>query len=195
MAERAGVPTNEASNSPSDPAAGADRERRRLLGGLSATPFLTTLVSPPAFGQQRCTAPSSFASIPTSHHEPPQACLGRPPAYWKDAKRLDQWPAPYQATTRFETVFSLSPYQSATTLLRVLETDGGPPDDVARHIVATLLNVAKRWVPVLTIVSVQGIWRRYMQTGGGAAGYFEPTAGIKWFHDDIVVYLRSTMPV
>jgi hypothetical protein len=92
-------------------------------------------------------------------------------------------------------VFALSPYPSLTTLLEVLDKDSSPTDDVARHIVAALLNVAKGWVPVLTVVSVQGIWRRYMRTGGGTAGYFEHTPGVKWFHDDILVYLKSTMPL
>jgi hypothetical protein len=72
---------------------------------------------------------------------------------------------------------------------------GGPPDDVARHIVATALNIAAGWVPVLTIATIQGIWKQYMLTGGGTAGYFEPTAGVKWYHDDIVNYLLSTMPL
>jgi len=90
-------------------------------------------------------------------------------------------------------VFALSPYSSATSLLEVLEK-GRRADRRCRYMVASLLNAAKGWVPVLTVISVQGIWRRYMHTGGGAAGYFEPTRGAKWFHDDIVVYLRSTMP-
>jgi hypothetical protein len=92
-------------------------------------------------------------------------------------------------------VFSLSPYPRLTTLLDVLNKEDGPNDEVARHIVASLLNVAKGWVPVLTIVGVQGIWRRYMHTGGGATGYFEHTPGVKWFSSDIVVYLKSTMPL
>lgn len=168
----------------------ADRDRRRLLGGgIGAAPFVMTLLSRPVFGAQRCAAPSSFASL----HGQPEVCAGRAPAYWKDARRLDQWPSPYRARTRFEALFALSPYSSATTLLEVLEKNAGPTDDVARHMVATLLNIAKGWVPVLSIVSVQGIWRRYMHTGAGAAGYFEPTKGAKWFHDDIVMYLRSTM--
>ncbi len=72
---------------------------------------------------------------------------------------------------------------------------GGPPNDVARHIVATALNIAKGWVPVLTLIVIQGIWKDYMNTGGGTAGYFEPTGGVKWYHDDIVKYLTSTMPL
>ena len=71
----------------------------------------------------------------------------------------------------------------------------GPPNDVARHIVATVLNIARGWVPVLTIPKIQGVWQQYMSTGGGVAGYFEPTAGVKWYHDQIVAYLLSTMPL
>lgn len=195
MAERAGVPTNATSDAPPNAAPGADLDRRRLLGGATGAATFLTLLSSPVFGAQRCAAPSSFASMPASQHGGQQVCVGRPPAYWKDPRRLDQWPSPYHSKTRFDDPFAPSPYLSATSLLQALEKEGAPPDDVARHMVATLLNAAKGWVPVLSMVSVQGIWRRYMATGGGATGYFEPTRGTKWFHDDIVVYLRSTMPV
>jgi hypothetical protein len=195
MAERAGVPTETGSDSPRAPAPGPDGDRRRLLGGTGAATFLMTLLSGPVFGSQRCAAPSSFASMPASQYGPPQVCVGRAPAYWKDPRRLDQWPLPYRAKTVFDAFFEPSPYPRETSLLEVLEKEGRPPDDVARHAVATLLNVAKGWVPVLTVISVQGIWRRYINTGGGTTGYFEPTRGAKWFHDDIVAYLRSTMPV
>jgi hypothetical protein len=143
--------------------------------------------------------------MPLSEHGGREVCAGRTPAYWSDPRRFDQWPPPYRAksvagargpqATRFGAVFAFSPYPSLTTLLEVLEKEGGPTDDVGRHIVAALLNVAKGWIPVLTIVSVQGIWRRYMRTGGGTTGYFEHTPGVKWFHDDIVGYLKSTMPL
>ncbi len=75
-------------------------------------------------------------------------------------------------------------------MLQVLEMGGGPPNDVARHIVAALLNVASGWTPVLTISRVQDIWNEY-----ATKGYYEPTAGVKWYHDDIVNYLLSTMPI
>ena len=143
--------------------------------------------------------------MPANQYGPPQVCVGRAPAYWKDPRRLDQWPPPYRAdtvpgprghqATRFDALFEPSPYPRETSFLEMLEREGRPPDDVARHMVATLLNMAKGWVPVLTVISVQGMWRRYINTGGGTTGYFEPTRGTKWFHDDIVVYLRSTMPV
>ena len=195
MAERAGVPTNAISEASPDPAPGADPDRRRLLGGATGAATFLTLLSGPVFGAQRCVAPSSFTSMPASQYGVPQICMGRPPTYWKDPRRLDQWPSPYHAKTPFDEPFEPSPYPRATTLLDALEKEGAAPDDVARHMVAALLNIARGWVPVLNVISLQGIWRRYMATGGGATGYFEPTKGTKWFHDDIVVYLRSTMPV
>jgi hypothetical protein len=48
---------------------------------------------------------------------------------------------------------------------------------------------------VLTVPVLQGIWSEYINTGGGTVGYFEPTAGVKWYHDDIVTYLLSTQPL
>jgi len=81
-----------------------------------------------------------------------------------------------------------------TTLLSVLGLPVGP-DDVARYIVAALLNAAAGLAPPLPINKVQGIWREYATNGGGASGFFEPTAGVQWFQADIVRYLQSTMTV
>lgn len=166
-----------------------------------------TLVSRPVLGQGsggQCFTPSGFVSMPTSVHGTPQYCLGRTPGFWKQEQKFPEWPSPpyYPVTTtgpgghnatRFKQYFTPTPYASSATFLDVLNMGGGPPNDVARHIVATALNIAKGWVPVLTLIVIQGIWKDYMNTGGGTAGYFEPTAGVKWYHDDIVAYLTSTM--
>lgn len=187
------------------PGLSPDRSRRRLLqGGLGAAPVLMTLVSRPALGQGgQCFSPSGFVSMPTSMHGQPQFCLGRTPGFWKQPQKFNEWPKPYipvtttgpggKAATKFKDVFLLTPYPPATTLLQVLEMGGGPPNDLARHIVAALLNAKKGWTPVLTIEAVKGIWTQYMNTGGGGTGFFEPTAGVKWYHDQIVAYLTSTM--
>jgi len=182
-----------------------DRNRRRLLqGGLGAAPFLT-LLSRPVLANTQCFAPSGFISMPTSQHGPGIACAGRTPGYWKQEQHFSSWPMPYFPTkvpghggheaTKFVSIFSPSPYAPKTTLLDVLSMDGGPPDDVARHIVATLLNVAAGLAPVLTVPEVMGIWREYILSGGGGSGYFEPTAGVRWYHAEIVDYLVSTMPL
>lgn len=180
--------------------------RRRLLrGGVGATPVLMTLVSRPALGQQACTSMSGFVSMPTSQHGQPKTCLGRTPGYWKQPQHFDDWRPPFypvtmtgpggHKATKFSQFFTPSPYPSATTCLQVLDMGGGPPNDVARHIVATALNIQRGWVPVLTLAQIQGVWKDYMNTGGGTQGFFEPTAGVKWFHDEIVDYLKSTMPL
>jgi hypothetical protein len=143
--------------------------------------------------------------MPTSQHGLPNMCSGRTPGYWKQPQKFSEWPAPYvpvtttgpggKTATLFKNVFTRTPYPASTTFLQVLETMGGPPDNVARHIVAAVLNVAKGLTPVLTIPQIQGIWDEYMRTGGGIAGYFEPTAGVHWDQAQIVEYLVSTMPV
>ena len=181
-----------------------DPGRRRLVrGGLGAAPVLMTLVSRPALGHgYKCFSPSGFVSMPTSEHGQPKFCSGRTPGYWKQPQHFDEWPKPYypvntkyKTATKFKDVFSPTLYPWSTTLLQVLELQAGPPNDVARHIVAALLNVKKGWTPVLTIESVKGIWTQYASTGGGITGYFEPTAGVKWYHDEITAYLKSTMPL
>lgn len=193
-----------------DPGPVANRSRRRLLrGGLGAAPLMT-LLSRPALGGGgggwggggQCTTPSGFVSMPTSQHGKTQTCSGRTPGYWKQSQHFGDWKPPFYPTTtkyhkatKFNQYFNPTPYSSGTTFLDVLNLQGGPPDDVARHIVATALNIAAGWVPVLTLPVIQGIWTQYMNTGGGTAGYFEPTAGVKWYHDDIVNYLLSTMPL
>ena len=194
---------------------GPSESRRRLLrGGLGGAPLLMTLVSRPVLGGGsygggggggQCYTPSGFVSMPTSQPGRPQFCSGRTPGFWKQPQKFSEWPAPFYPTTtqyhkatKFNAYFSgiPSPYPSTATFLDVLNTqDGfsGPPHSVARHIVASVLNVAKGWVPVLTQDVIKAIWGQYMNTGGGTSGYYEPTAGVKWYHDDIVNYLTSTM--
>ena len=152
--------------------------RRRLLrGGLGAAPLLLTLVSRPALGGQwrttvtkgggvckgGCFTPSGFVSMPTSQHGKPTYCSGRTPGYWKQQQHFSSWVPPYYPTTvswpgghqatKFTDVFygASSPYPSATTFLQVLGMQGGPPNDVARHIVAAVLYCAAGWTPVLTV--------------------------------------------
>jgi hypothetical protein len=184
--------------------------RRRLLhGGLGTTPLLLTLVSRPVLGAVACTSPSGFVSMPTSTQGTPTMCSGRTPGYWKQEQKFFDWPSPPyypvtttgpggHAATTFNSVFGTpSPYNNSQTFLDVLRTEdqgfSGPPHDVARHVVAELLNVQKGYVTVLTKAQVINIWRSYINTGGGTVGYFQPTAGVQWDHTAIVNYLTSTM--
>lgn len=62
------------------------------------------------------------------------------------------------------------------------------PVQLGAHIVAALLNANRALTPVLTEADVKNIFSEWDQKG-----YFEPTAGVKWYDTDIVNYLKSTM--
>jgi hypothetical protein len=185
--------------------AAPDRGRRRLLhGGLGAAPVLMTLVSRPVLGRtNQCFSPSGFVSMPTSQDRQPQFCQGRTPGFWRQPQKFNQWPEPFYPTTtsgpgghqatKFVDWFSPTVYDLNFTFLDAVKLPEGPPNNVTRHIVAAMLNVYKGWAPVLTKESLQNMWWQYASTGAGLAGYFEPTAGVKWYHDEITAYLESTM--
>jgi hypothetical protein len=187
-------PTNPPSSPDSAPVSGRDPKatrRRFLQGGLAAAPVLMTLVSRPVLAQQ-CTTPSGYVSLNASTAGRGVACLGRTPGYWKNTTA---WPPPYKPTTTFDSVFAHNAtyYPAATTLQDVLEPQivgAGPPHDVARHIVAALLNVQSGWAPVLTAAVVKGMWGEYLSKGS-----FSPSSGTQWDHDQLMDYLVITMPL
>jgi hypothetical protein len=43
---------------------------------------------------------------------------------------------------------------------------------------------------VLSSQSVLDIWSSFVTNG-----YYEPTAGIKWYADSIIAWLKTTMPI
>ena len=156
-----------------------------------------TLVSRPVLADV-CRSPSGFVSGNASAAAGGgPACTGRTPGYWKQSQWFSSWKPPYCPTTvggpggHKATLFDacFTPHYSGQTLLDVLEMGGGPPNDVARHCVAALLNAAAGWAPVLTVTAVKDIWNEYI-----TKGYFEPTAGVHWDDSQIVNYLLSTMP-
>lgn len=193
------------------------RGRRRLLrGGLGATPVLLTLAARPV-AAARCVAASSFASLDASRPRETLLCAGRLPDYWKQPLAFQEWPAPYvpstqpvpgttysptadQAATLFDTVFGSTGGYPGRTLLDVLELPEAEygRDALARLVVAALLNAAKGYTPeeVLGVGTVRDAWRAYAWRG-----WYEPTAGIRWYADDsepphsgsLSQWLKSTM--
>jgi len=173
--------------------------RRWLRAGASAAPILMTVASrpvlattvPPGF----CQSPSGFVSGNASQTTG-STCGGRTPGYWKNT---DSWPEPYAPGNSFCTTFDPTTcVYPGKTLLDVLNLGGGDGtgNDVARHIVAALLNASTTppLVPVLNADAVKEIWAQYMATGGGASGFYSPDSGItKWYAAQIVTYLTSTM--
>jgi hypothetical protein len=187
------------------PAADKSAVRRRLLkGGLSAAPVVLSLSSRPVLAgglPALCTTPSGFASINLSkHNHSTGTCSGRTPGYWKNAPTTSSpsqpsWP--YPPSSLFKTYFSPSLSYGDLTLLQALQCGGNASGEVAlvRHITAALLNAAAGLTPavVLDVSRVKAIWQEFAMHAPG--GYYEPMAGVKWYADDIVTYLTSTMPM
>jgi hypothetical protein len=182
--------TNSRSDPPApsaDPVAG----RRRLLqGGLAAGPVLMTLVSRPVLAQVagQCTTPSGFVSANASTAGRGVTCTGRSHGFWKNAP-ANQWPSPYTPSTLFNDVFKTPTYApyNGKTLLDILNLGGGSPDNVARDIVAALLNAQAGLTPVLSVSAVKDIWSEFITTGS-----FSPSAGAHWNADEIIAYLNTT---
>src|SRR4051812_32646728 len=178
---------------PPEPPANSDvhatTRRRFLRGGAAAAPVLMTLASRPVLGAQVCATASAFGSM-GSGRAAQVVCSGRTPDWWANEQTFSNWPAPYTAAaaradpmtgrdarppTLFQNCFQGSTLYRGKTLLDVLHTGGGSPNDVARHCVAAMLNVAAGLAPVLTVPKVCGMWQEF-----STRGYYEPTAGVRW---------------
>ena len=160
-----------------------------------------TLVSRPVLAQSRgqaCQTPSGFVSLNASNAGRAGNCTGRGPAGWSSntaatpgtLQAPSNWPAPYKPTTLFNDVFKTPPFApyAGKTLLDVLNLPPTAPfDDVARLIVAALLNAQAGFTPVLSVQTVQHMWSEFSTTQA-----FSPSSGASWNHNELVDYLRIT---
>ena len=178
--------------------------RRRLLrGSLGAAPVLMVLAPRSVMaGTVTCRAGSAFASINASHPVTAYSCTGSTPDYWRDAS-ASNWPTQCvrngSNATLFNAVFTAGGYPNSTLLsvLQLTATSGS--DGLARYLVAAVLN-AYKWpanpTPVISVSIATKMWADYV-----AKGYYEPTAGIKWYADSSVpagsggciTWLKSTL--
>ncbi len=198
---------------PPPPAVGATR-RRLLRGGLLAGPVVWTVSAKSVMAQGmggRCTTASAYGSINASRPSNLTHCGGHRPHYWARQQHHDEWPVGYTPVsshhgtrvqahaTRFTECFGQSSAYQRATLLEVLSTRSGGQDEVARLCAAAMLNAAKGLTPphVLGATVIRDVWQSYSRRG-----YYEPTAGIRWYADasepagtgGIVEWLQSTMP-
>jgi hypothetical protein len=203
---------NSPSETPRPPGQAASASRRRLIqGGLTAVPLVMTVSSQSVMAQGvsgRCSTASAFGSMNASRPANVTSCRGRGPQYWRNQHNFDEWPHGYvpRATqtprvqaTSFATCFGGSGVQAGATLLDVLRSNSSGRDEVARLCTAALLNAAKGLTPatVLSVATVRDVWQSY-----ASRGYYEPTAGIRWYADasepagtgGIVEWLQTTMP-
>jgi hypothetical protein len=182
-----------------------DESRRHFTkSGLVVSGVLLTLASRPSLGAV-CTSPSGFQSGNLSAPGTSQTCSGRSPGYF--GTHSAQWPSPYEAGSYTDsdtrsssgTMFKDSAlgfhcsgygsnYKNYSMMQIIGLGGGGDPHQLGAHIIAALLNARMGWTPVLTEAQVRNMFNEY-----DSKGYFEPTAGVKWYPEDIVTYLQSTM--
>lgn len=148
-----------------------------------------TVVSRPVLGAT-CVTPSAYVSLPTSTPGMYGDCSGKGPAGWIGT---DLWPTPYckescngVGASLFNVYFEPD-LQSDPTLLAVLEQN---QSEVARYVVAALLNYAAGLVPdtVLRESTIKHIWNEFATSGS-----FTPMLTASWNAEEIVDYLKSTM--
>lgn len=174
-------------------AKGAGRRRFAKAGAGASAGVLLTLASQPAMATV-CTSPSGTVSGNSSRKTPTVACVGRSPGYWKTHHYM--WRS---AGTNGDALFKLTFYCGGRcsalakyTCYDVVDptkvNNGDDPDNVAMHIMATLLNVRSGKIGFLTANQVLAIWYSYAQNGS-----YTPTLGVTWDGAKIVSYLKSTM--
>lgn len=206
--ERQAVDPNQSPQDNPDTAMSVNDSRRQFTkSGLAVSGVLLTLASRSAVGGNFvCKSPSGFLSGNLSQHGTPTTCSGLSPGYW--GTHPAQWPMPYQPGkcnhktcttaadwskgTSFRSVFNCNGqgviYSQYSMMQVVWLTGNADPAQLGAHCVAAILNARMATTPVLTEVKVASIFNEW-----DSKGFFEPTAGVKWFAADIVAYLKSTM--
>ncbi len=191
-----------------------DSSRRRFTkAGLAATGVILTLASRPVLANTDCKSPSAWASANLSAHIH-EMCFGNYPDYY--ANNPQAWggtqylPGTYNDNkensnskgssnsngnpsstnnadnwvggTQFQQAFPGSRQYPGKSMMQVLWM--GRPMGV--YLCAALLNAALGLTPPLTETRIVDMCLEYEMKG-----YFEPTAGVRWFKGDIIDYLEN----
>jgi hypothetical protein len=178
-------------------ASGAGRRRFAKAGMGASAGVIMTLASQPAMATTAlCKSMSGAQSGNTSFHSDHLVpCDGVSPGYWKE--HIEAWPSAWtNPDAKFSAVFTtkstLCSGLSAYTCFQVCDpkavANGADPDNVAMHVMATLLNVRSKRIGFLTESQVLLLWNSYARTGT-----YQPTVGVTWDGYKIVEYLKKTM--
>ena len=174
-----------------------EARRRFTKSGSALTGVILTMASRNGMATTvvRGATPSGFMSATVNSHSPSTSPLGRSPGYWKN--HPEAWPSAHtDPTLKFGRVFTCprsSPLYNCD-LMNVVGNDepskSADRENVAMHIVASLLNVRAHLITCLDEYKVFDIWNGYLKGG------YVPVAGATpWNGCQIVRYLQSTMDV
>lgn len=191
----------------------ADLARRRFTkSGLAASGVILTLTSRPVLADTVCKSPSGFLSGNVSSHIE-QLCFAHHPSYYAntpDAWRGTQYvPGELKKETQSANASSTSSTTNSNSSKDIDKWIGGTQysqafpgssrfpgrsmmqvlwmqDVMGQHFVAALLNAALGYTPPLTETKVVDMCVEFE-----TRGFFEPTAGVHWYEQDILFYLNS----
>lgn len=189
-------------NSPQNPS------RRRLLrNSAGAVPVVLTLVSAPVRATYYTTPASSFASINSSRPHNTHTTTGCKPSWWKTL-HINSWPASCvnsdnagnRTHKKFKDCIGTGSTWDDWTLLQCVEDSSESGNTgMMKHLVAAYLNACAGKTPaeLCSVPIVRGMWSEFK-----TKGYYEPTAGIKWYADycssggngGCTPWLKTTMP-
>ncbi|MCV2353137.1 hypothetical protein LNV09_03055 [Paucibacter sp. B2R-40] len=180
---------NEQKTSNTTPGLQANGGRRRFLGkGAAVAPAVLTLASQPALGVT-CFTPSRSLSKNTSASQAGKD--GQCTSTKRPTDFNSSWPTSVcAANTPFHPYFSGSLKNNANgtskTMKAVLAAN---QTDLAAYVITAALNIKLGLVPVnvLTETVVKAMWTKTSVSGG----YYEPTAGVKWFAAEVINYFKT----
>jgi hypothetical protein len=179
---------------------------RRRFAGLGASGVILTLASQPAMANSvMCTSLSAAGSAVHSRATTTLVCHGCLPVYYHNAANWSG--CGVDPNAMFKSYFSTTGLGKALipyTLLQVLKGDfairsvtgmvttpatNPDPNEVAKYIIATGLNVLSRRVSFFTLESVLAMWSEY-----AATSHYLPTAGAqKWDGATLTRHLKERM--
>lgn len=191
----------ESSGPPQAQAADHTKRRRLLRGGLATAPALLTLVNRPVMAAV-CRTPSAALSASLSRpNSGLYECLGKRPSTWAST-HINNWPSGKSTELFSVAIGAWDPFKNKTLLQMVGLNADSESKDLAKHLVAAYLNALAGSTPtaVLSLPTIRKIWLDF-----STLGYYEPTAGIRWFPNHavpvgnppsggLIAWLKTTMP-
>lgn len=169
------------------PALTAKGAARRRMATLGVGGVVMTVASHNALADMVCKAPSGALSGDLNSHSPKTTCDGRTPEWWMANQHA--WPSPVKPDDTFSKYFSSARHPlGSKSCLAVLKGHGTDKDDVAKHIMATYLNVLSRRITFLTEQRVLDMYTRYSRDLE-----FTPATGADpWNGAELADYLART---
>lgn len=180
--------------------------RRRLLqGGAAAAPVILSVVASPVRAAGMTVTASAMGSINASTSAMTYVTTGMKPSSWLNV-RVKDWPEISRVSNNhskaFKEIFQADADFGDMSLEDCLKLSGDMgTNGLVKHLAAAYLNAVSGRTPAVVagVPILRDIWASYR----GPRGFYEPTAGVKWFADTCspagnggcTPWLKTTMPL